>query len=228
MNKNYVPPGFKSDGFHCPHCNTFAMQDFNHLFYAKKSKIGYTFVDNIGYTFVDNLDIAFCSRCSKYSIWQSKDMIYPDSSRIDLPNQDLNEEIKKDYLEAASIAYKSPRGACAILRLVLDKLCKELCEQCGNKVGNLNDNIATLIREGLPKEIGQALDTVRVIGNEAVHIGEMNLKDDKETAVKLFYLINRIATNRITDVKEHEAMFNNLPLDKLEGIKNRNKTNNQK
>ncbi len=216
MSKNYIAPIYKLDGFHCPHCGTYAMQKWNQL------------IDSMGVhvVYAKDLFIAICSRCKEHSVWQDQRMIYPDDSGIESPNQDLNEDIKKDYLEAASIVHKSPRGSCALLRLILDKLCRELCEKSGNKAGKLHENISHLVNEGMPKEIEQALHIVRVIGNEAVHIGEMNLKDDKETAVKLFYLINRIATNRITDVKEHEVMFNNLPSDKLKGIKIKNETNN--
>lgn len=45
----------------------------------------------------------------------------------------------------------------------------------------------------------QALDSVRVIGNEAVHPGTMDLRDDVFTVLSLFGLVNFIVQKAITD-----------------------------
>jgi len=63
----------------------------------------------------------------------------------------------------------------------------------GEKGENINDDIASLVKKGLPPTIQKSLDIVRVTGNNAVHPGEMNLKDDIETAASLCQLINLIA-----------------------------------
>lgn len=150
-------------------------------------------------------------------------MIYPDSSGIQPPNPDLAEDIIDDYLEAANIIHRSPRGAVALLRLSIQKLCKQLGEQGKN----INDDIANLVQKGLPPTIQKALDIVRVIGNEAVHPGQIDLKDDKETASKLFDLINIIAQVMITQPKEIAALYETLPADKKAGIADRDKKINK-
>jgi hypothetical protein len=76
-------------------------------------------------------------------------------------------------------------------------------------------------QKGLSLKVQQALDTVRVIGNESVHPGEINLNDDREIANKLFELVNIIANIMITQPREIENLYNTLPEVKLEGIKNR-------
>jgi hypothetical protein len=43
------------------------------------------------------------------------------------------------------------------------------------------------------------LDSVRVIGNDAVHPGVMELRDDKELVLKLFRILNIIVEETITD-----------------------------
>ncbi|MGL5466909.1 MAG: DUF4145 domain-containing protein, partial [Shewanella sp.] len=71
--------------------------------------------------------------------------------------------------------------------------------------------------------VQKALDVVRVIGNEAVHPGEINLDDNREMALQLFNVINLIADQMITHPKQVEAMYSQLPESKLEGIEQRDK-----
>ena len=88
---------------------------------------------------------------------------------------------------------------------------------------DINKDIGELVKKGLPVKIQEALDSLRVYGNEAVHPGEIDLKDDRETALKLFKLLNIIVHDMIIQPKEIEDLFNCLPQNKLEGIKNRDK-----
>ena len=55
------------------------------------------------------------------------------------------------------------------------------------------------------------MDVVRVIGNNAVHPGQIELRDDRATAEKLFALVNLIAERMISEPRHVEAMFNSLP-----------------
>ncbi len=163
------------------------------------------------------LSIAECQNCKEVSIWLYETMLYPDGYAPP-PNSDLDDEIKRDYREAAAIVNKSPRGACALLRLCLQKLCDDL----GAMGSNVNDQIGWLVREkNLSAMIQQSLDVVRVIGNEAVHPGEIDLRDDKETALSLFTLINLIADSIIAQPKRIEEMFSKLPESKRKGIEQR-------
>jgi len=76
---------------------------------------------------------------------------------------------------------------------------------------DLNKAIAKLVDEGLPKKIQQALDVVRVVGNNAVHPGTINLNDDPSVALKLFNLVNMIVDSMITQPRQIEEMFGGLP-----------------
>jgi len=82
-----------------------------------------------GYMEVDNGYIARCHHCQKFSVWYEKEMIYPDIIVVSSPNPDLDQDTQEDYIEAASIVNKSPRGAAALLRLAIQKLCKQLGEK---------------------------------------------------------------------------------------------------
>lgn len=70
----------------------------------------------------------------------------------------------------------------------------------------------------MPPKVQEALDSVRVIVNESLHPGELNLNDNREIANKLFKLVNFIATKLITEPKEIDDLYNSLPKSKLDSI----------
>jgi hypothetical protein len=135
------------------------------------------------------------------------------------PNDDLPDEILRDFEEAREIANASPRGAAALLRLCIQKLCRHL----GEKGEKLDADIATLVRKGLNPFVQKSLDIVRVIGNEAVHPGELDLKDDTETALRLFELVNAIAEQMISHPKAVDEMYKKLPENKRKAIEHRDR-----
>jgi len=145
-------------------------------------------------------------------------MVYPEVTAVEAPNPDLPDEIRQDYLEAASIVDKSPGGAAALLRLCIQKLCQEL----GEPGKNLNTDIRNLVEKGLSPTTQRALDIVRVIGNEAVHPGQMDIKDDPETAHQLFGLVNLIAREMISVPAQIQQFYEKLPESKREAIEKRN------
>ena len=126
--------------------------------------------------------------------------------------------IQADFEEARSIFPLSPRGAAALLRLAVQKLCAHL----GEKGKNIDDDIAALVSKGLPVPIQQALDAVRVIGNDAVHPGQIVLNDERDTAESLFFLVNFIVENRISQPKHIADVYGRLPQPKRDAIERRN------
>jgi hypothetical protein len=154
-----------------------------------------------------NVAISKCFNCADIALWLSDRQVYPEASTVMPPNPDLPDDAKFDYREAASIVEKSPRGAAALLRLALQKLCLAL----GGHGKNINEDIGLLVKNGLDIRVQQALDIVRVTGNNAVHPGEMDLRDDKDTAGRLFSLVNLIADILISQPKEIAAVYEGLP-----------------
>ncbi|WP_183265304.1 DUF4145 domain-containing protein [Acidocella aromatica] len=139
-------------------------------------------------------------------------MSYPSSGSAPPPNSDIPDGIRADYQEAAAILSRSPRGAAALLRLAIQKICQHL----GLPGRHLDTDIGALVQRGLLPAVQQALDAVRVIGNNAVHPGQLDLTDDPQSAATLFLLINLIAEQLITAPKQAQAIYDSLP----EGARN--------
>lgn len=135
------------------------------------------------------------------------------------PHSDLPDDCKKYYLEARNIFQESPRASAALLRLVIQMLMLHL----GEKGKNINDDIKSLVTKGLPDEIQQALDYCRVIGNNAVHPGEINLDDTPEIVQPLFEMINFIVEDRISRHQKIKQLYNKLPEKAREAIQKRDK-----
>ena len=154
-----------------------------------------------------NVSVSLCFACEKLSVWIYDRLVYPQAGAAPPPNPDLPEDIRRDYDEASSIVDRSPRGAAALMRLAIQKLCVEL-DQPGR---NLNDDIAALVAAGLDPKIQEALDTVRVIGNNAVHPGHIELRDDRATAQVLFGLVNLIVEKLISVPKHVSEVYATLP-----------------
>lgn len=167
---------------------------------------------------VDSLHVSACFSCKELAIWVGKRMVYPATQlQGPHPNEDLPEDIKADFQEARRIVGESPRGAAALLRLCVQKLCKAL----GESGDDINKDIGALVKKGLSPLVQKALDTVRVIGNESVHPGTIDLRDNHETAIALFGLVNLIAEQQISNPKHVQALYETLPAKKLDGISHR-------
>lgn len=203
MKTKYTAPDKNKKAFTCPHCNTLSLmrsEQYSHPNDRFRTPDGLLSSHSVLY-------IAKCESCGKKIIWIDDDYIYPDIIAEE-PNPDMPEKVIQLYNEAGVIYNKSPRAACALLRLAIDRLCNEL----GETDRDINKNIAALVRKGLPETVQKALDVVRVIGNKAVHPGQIAFDvDDKGTASMLMRLLNMITERMITEPKEINSLYEGLP-----------------
>ncbi|KDE54292.1 DUF4145 domain-containing protein [Methanoculleus sp. MH98A] len=222
MSSRFVNPEKGLSAFNCPHCGAYAQQgwgvlhsmiDFQNLSFGESGpKNDPNSIGNLGFF------VSYCSHCTNIALWHDNSMIYPFSGLIELPNDDMPENVKKDYLEARSIYAQSPRGALALLRLALQKLMIYF----GEKGENLNDDIGNLVQQGkLNPRVQKLMDSIRVFGSEAVHPLEIDLSEDNEITPKMFTFLNLIVDDMITQEKVVDSIYEDMPRRKKEGIANR-------
>ncbi len=89
---------------------------------------------------------------------------------------------------------------------------------------DINQDIASLVTKGLDPHIQHALDYCRVVGNNAVHPGEIKLDDSADIANTLFEMINYIVEDLISRPKKIQERFNSLPKGALNAIEKRDET----
>jgi len=206
----YVNPGFKLEEFNCPHCKAYSDQYWQ-IMYVPRAGAKYT--DQT----LEQYFVCRCRSCGDISIWDDGKMFFPKSSTAPLPHDDMPDSIKPDFKEAREVLPISPRAACALLRLCVEKLCDQLVPGSGD----LNEKIKKLVEKDLDKRIQKALDSVRVIGGEAIHPLQMDLKDDQTTANSLFEIVNVIINSTISKNKKIDDMFEKIPDSKKQAIENR-------
>lgn len=203
MNNKYIAPEEYLQSFTCPHCQTLSLMHFESHHFQEDINVSFTNFPEIK----NKLNIARCCNCGKKIVWIDNEYIYPNIVAEEV-NPDLPESVKQLYNEAGLIYNLSPRAACALLRLAIEKLCHEL----GETADKINDNIAALVKKGLSPKVQKALDLVRVVGNNAVHPGKIAFDvDDITTAKSLMRLVNMIGQIMITDPKDIDNMYSQLP-----------------
>tara|TARA_B110000977_G_C11050273_1_gene482054 strand:+ start:1151 stop:1786 length:636 start_codon:yes stop_codon:yes gene_type:complete len=193
-----ITPEFHADSFNCPTCGAYSHMQWSRL------RQNSMYID---------YHTATCACCINVSLWVDnrelgQRMLLPDNGNAPMPVHDMPENVKIDYLEAASIYTRSPRGAAALLRLSLQKLFIHL----GENGKNINNDIRSLAKKGiLSQDVIRVADTVRIVGNNAVHPGEMSENDIDYVSAKLFNLINFIINKAITEPRELEELYAMTP-----------------
>jgi len=220
MNTHYLTPKYEEPKFTCPHCGALAGMKWEELFSPKCESV--------------LLERAICDACSDFSIWNietdeyglepSGRLIYPEKQTAPLPNSDLSDDCKKDYMEAREIQFKSPRGAAALLRLCIEKICIEK----GAKEDKLFDKIGGLINKGIPPLAGKSLDVVRIFANDSVHPAQLRTCDTAEVVDKLFSVVNIIAEHLFTQPRLVEELHDQIPVSKLRPSEKRGKPSQPK
>lgn len=242
MAGRYIAPKYGTTPFTCPHCETLANQTSGPL--GQGGRVGWQSAGR-------GLFATTCGVCEQAAVWQmyrglTPDqvseraeillnenrtpapeefpeqtlyrMIWPVKSNAPEPSPDLPDDVLADYQEAAAVLPHSARASAALLRLSLQRMCVHL----GEPGQDINRDIGALVENGTIRPIIQkAMDTVRISGNESVHPGELDLNDDIELALALFDFINLVAEEAITQPAKVQAMYEQMPEAKRNGVAQR-------
>lgn len=240
--KGYINPEINKQSFTCPHCRVNSLQSWvnknlivsGNVYGVKQYDLSDS-IKTIGYTprgaseesdfkeiILNHIDIAICTNCSKATIWVDGNLLLPNALQVPEANKDMPEKVKKIYYEAAEVFNISVKSSGALLRLAVQYLCNELGYNC-----DINDAIKKMVTKGLDERVQKSLDAIRVIGNNAVHPGEINLEEEKVTVMRLFDLLNFIVQEMISRENEINKIFTALPQKSLEAISRRDNPKNK-
>jgi hypothetical protein len=206
------PPEYLGDSYTCPWCGIPAQQHWETL-YRETNSVHRPFTPS-------EVKFTHCHVCDAESLWYKQQLIVPSGQTAPLPHPDLPEPLRNDYIEARDIAQRSPRGAAALLRLVIERL----CPLAGGEGDSLFNCIGNLVDKGLRSEVQEMLDTARVIGNDAVHGGILDPEDDARVVDTLFWLVNEVTDEMISRPKRIKAEYARLNARQIEAIKRRDKS----
>ncbi|PEX97791.1 hypothetical protein CN465_06130 [Bacillus cereus] len=206
MGMHFVAPEYKEKVFTCPHCNATAKQHWSNV---QKLPGGYVplmegfYGSDAAATPQWELHISVCDVCGDFLLWYNEERIYPLGNSIENPIDDMPEDVMNLYNEARDIVQRSPKSACALLRLALEKVLVHLGYPKNNRIV---DNINKLKKDGKVDEyVHAALESVRLVGNNAVHPGKIDIDDNPQYAYTLFKLLNYIVDELIARPKRAKA-----------------------
>lgn len=202
----FVPAEHGATAFNCPRCGAYAKQTWRGAEFK-----GTTIL-------ISDLLVSQCSHCSGLAYWYQGNIIVPLTSLAPMAHDAMPESVLPDFEEARAVFNSSPRSSAALLRLATQKLCIVL----GLPGKNLNDDIAELVSRGLPVRIQKALDVVRVVGNNQVHPGVLDVRDDQGIALATFDLVNLIVEVMVAQPKQVDDLFGKLPASARKAIEERN------
>lgn len=231
----------KKSAFNCPHCNAYAHQAWikpdgtASQFHGEKINELVKMVGGFDTGGVSpalkidpktpqkpeivNMVLSRCAHCTQMAIWVGEKMVFPSAKTVADPNPDMPTDVASVYREAASIFAKSPRASAALLRLAIQLLLVHLGE--GGK--NINADIRSLVKKGLDPRLQRAFDTLRLVGNDSVHPGEIDVNDNPQICEGLFKLINIVVEKMISEPKAIDELYELLPEEKKEHIRARDK-----
>lgn len=196
-------PVFGQDACVCPRCDVFAQHSWHPVEYDPTWKATGNSANLLiqkpanprAPIPVQGAFFQLCSHCRQLSLWSQEELIRPLPNPPGPPPLDEAPRAVRDlHLEARAICQASPRGAAALLRLALDKLLVEL----GYSSGGLADRLKEA-RDGgtLSPQIYDAALAVKLLGDNGVHPGEIDLHELPTSAASMMEFLNLVVEETI-------------------------------
>lgn len=192
-------PAQGRSAFDCPHCQAYSQQLWSDLWHQLSPGPGMSAVLGGG--------VSRCARCQEDCLWLHDQLIYPLSKLGPRPHADMPSSVHAIYEEARTVSSVSRKSAAALLRLALQLLVDDL--EPGK--ADINGKIGALVKRGLDPQVQQAMDVLRVVGNNAVHPGQIDLDADDELLPALFAMLNLVVEQVVARPKHVAGLFASLP-----------------
>ena len=203
-------PALFRDAFVCPQCQAFSQHLWFTVFRRRKS-----YAANM--VELEDYNMSTCTLCEASCMWRKESLLYP-LARIDVtPHEDMPDNVRVIYEEARTVGVVSRKSAAALIRLALQTLVDSL--EPGS--GDVNKKIGRLVSKGLDPQVQQAMDVMRVVGNNAVHPGQIDLEGDEALVPSLFALANLVVEQMISRPKRVQSLYDALPDTAREAIAKR-------
>lgn len=210
-----VPPSLGGSAFNCPHCGAYAQMTWSDLYALRGTSYSAT-----------SLRVADCVRCSERQVWMRGGppiegvMLFPAQVMGLRPHPEMSLPAREVYEEARAIAAASPRAAAGLLRVAVEVLLRGIIPNSQGRP--LNDVIGAAMKTGLPPQVGQALDVLRVNGNDALHgTIDMAETDAASKVMALCSLMNLVVEHLVAAPRMTAEMFAQLPEGVREAIEKR-------
>lgn len=212
-DKLYVQPEKGKAAFTCPHCGAFAGQTWEEAWVKGPTP---------GYYYASPVTTAQCLACNNYSYWVWSELVKPRPNDAPRLGDRFPRHIIEIHAEAAQIMLDSPRAALGLLRLCVDLVCLDR----GATGDNLNKRIGSLVDAGVAQRIQKALDTIRILGNDALHetkYGDHDRAGYQEAVARCFWLLRYLDTHLYEEPAQVDKIYEELPAPKLEAVESRDK-----
>jgi Domain of unknown function (DUF4145) len=152
---------------------------------------------------VQNVSISYCFNCNQMCLWVYDQLVWPRREAFPEPQLHAPPNLRRESEEASQTLEATPRGAAALLRIAIAKLCKEL----GVSGESPNDGITLFVREDVDARVQKVLDAARIIESNAMRPDQIGLGEDRATAEILSGLVNLICEKMIMEPRHLQEVY---------------------
>ena len=131
-----------------------------------------------------------CPGCGRLCLEVDREIAYPLGSSVE-PNQHMPTDAQDIFREAQGIINASPRAACAMLRVCVERMVNARKPQ-GKNLAEKTESL------NLPDNMRKLANVCRLVGNDAVHSNAINFSVGSDEALAVSEALTRFA-NRLAD-----------------------------
>ena len=152
---------------------------------------------------VQNVSISYCFNCNEMCLWVYDQLVWPRREGVPEPKLHAPPNVRCESEEASQTLEASPRGAAALLRIAIEKVCEEL----GVSGEGPTDDIAFFVREDVDARVQKVLDAAQIIESNTMRPGQIGLGEDRATAETLSGLVNLICEKMIMEPRHLQEVY---------------------